>query len=434
MSYLDSFSGYNKLYKPPKSVTIGSNTISSPTQISLDNMYGSSQASSFEIPQVTVSPYTQQVPQQPSVLDVNDEYLQGQGWVKKDGQWLPGTAEEGQTYEGANGKRYVFSNGEWIPWEEAWFGPPTPTIGYGAHGVQTNIIYNDVGNMTDVQIEQMRENLDNKLKFHEHLRDSAGFSNMTPQAQQELLNSIEQDKAAIEKFSKYTEDKADYGSWDTQLTDLVNQIDTGEIGLTDEDGLLNLDALRNSSNVMGDWMADTIEKSYDTGIIMGEFFQRDAEGNIVLSDDMQQIESYYNDILDDDMKDQYAEFRRTLARQGLASGQVMGGSAIAEAVTNYQTQVGTQVAEQVTTKLQSEMADQYDYIARALDKAVAAGRENMEEGMFYDQVKLEQEAALAAYEQQMKDLGFQVAETEAARVGDIFNGILSFIGVMAYFL
>ena len=111
---MDQFTGYSQLHRKPRYTQPGGGGgMRPPTRISLESMYGQRATPQFQVPQITVPPYTKTLPRQPRPADV-EKYVTERGYAqdRETGVWFPATPTEGQTYQSGD-KQWIYQEGEW---------------------------------------------------------------------------------------------------------------------------------------------------------------------------------------------------------------------------------------------------------------------------------------------------------------------------------
>lgn len=211
-------------------------------------------------------------------------------------------------------------------------------------------------------------------------------------------------------------------AWQTQLEDLMKGVQNGDIDYINDNGLLDTTALRNSDNIWGNWMADVLEQSYDTGV-MGDFYTVDTEGNVQFSPDVQTLIQHYNDTLTPE-QDRYMKQMRLTALQ---NGRSVYDPYYSNAMSDYISDRSAEVANNVSQLMNKEMQDQYSYIMNSFKSVLteAAGATQAEE--FASAMNNQWADILSNYQMGLEELAQMAAEQDAAASGQTWAAIIGFI-------
>jgi len=452
--YQNTYGGYTQMYRKQPQTQIGGSQIKAPMRISLDRMYGGQPTA---LP--TMAPagqYPMSLPEdyQPTAgYDDYDAYLTEQGFeqytdpVSGEELWRPANPEEGQIYQAPGDDPIIFEDGEWKDYSasraayessgtldiEALTGPQTP-LSAPIHWLYQAVTTGGMGNLGEIY-EYVRANMDESRTYGQWLqgmRDEIIGLMDTVDASPGILqkDAVKQQLTDIAdgllaETQRLQNIEASSENWQAQLETLMEQLSSGELDYLDEEGNLDVTALIESGNVMGQWMADVLETSYETGMIQSDFF--DEEGNLV--PELQAMSDYFTN--DPEAREAWDKYNKQLALHAIASGQSVESAYYTEATANAVAGYGAQVAGQVTTLLQNEMKMQYEYIVNSFKTAMeeAAGDYATEE--FVSQMNDAYEAIQQQYEMAMEQLADAIAEGQMGTVGNIFSGALSFIVNMA---
>ena len=454
MSYLDYMSqgmqsayggGYSQLHRKPQYTQIGQTKMTQPTRIGLDNMYGQAPQALPELgqaPTFTMQPGAGTITQGQYGTGY-EEYLEtSPDWekirVEEADRWMPTNPVEGQIYDDPSEKRWVFAGGEWK--SEITHGGRTLEEEYTNWMAETDEKFRDISledfmiyrlymvdygldewskedilqtlQMRGITAEAMLSRLD---IIDQWLRDKAGWSEELLAAQRA---KAEGHITGIEGYS-VTED------WNVGFQDLLDQINAGDIDYLTDEGMLDTTTLR-EQGAMGNWLADMLEESYKTGDIAGDFY--DEEGN--LAPEFQTMMDWFGE-MDETTRKQYEDYNRAMARHSIQSGHSINSGYYSEAFANSVATRGMQVSEQFATQMMSEMEDQYNYIAKSMEKLLKDMGKDEEAIAFADKIKTERDAVIEEMRQQAELLAAQIGETEAARRGQIISSIVTGI-IMAF--
>ena len=443
MGYMDNLSqgyqntyggGYTQMYRKQPQTQIGGSQIKAPMRISLDRMYGGQPTT---LPQMAAAgQYNIPLPgsYQPTAgYGDYDQYLEDQGWVREynveaqDYVWRPGNATEGQIYQDSLGENWIFENGTWIKYtESSMFQLPLPPETPPASQTPgpSGDLYAPPGSLLpDTLIANWHGS---GLNYRDWLLSAKmQHENYEPESEAER-NYIENNLNLInQELERIQEVTPDIENWQDQLTSLMEQLEAGELDYLDENGNLDVTALREGNNIMGNWLADVLETSYETGLIQSDFF--DEEGNLV--PELESMAAFFES--DPQAMENWNRYNKQLAMHAIASGHSVESAYYTEATANAVVAYGAQVADQITQTLSDEMKMQYEYIANSFKSAMDEAAEDYATEDFINKMNNAYDAIQQQYQMGLEQLAAQISEGQSGMMGSIFSGALSFIVNMA---
>ena len=456
MSYMDNLSqgyqntyggGYTQMYRKQPQTQIGGSQIKAPMRISLDRMYGGMPTAPPGPPTAPTFPIDIPEDYTPSAgYDDYDQYLQDQGWIQvrhpQSQEWilLPEPTAEGMVYGD-----WVVQNGEWslspgsmpdIPGEanEDLYGDYQNWLSdMGESGVievsewpyekflqlMLEDLYRNPDYHPDIEersatliAELARLGIGVNIEYPSYGEPPDEMASSTPTITYGPVEEMGGDGLVIQR-------------WQDQLSNLMEQFAAGEIDYLDENGNLDVTALRGMGNVMSDWLADVLETSYETGIIQSDFY--DEEGNLV--PELESMATFFEST--PQALEAWNQYNKRLAMHAISQGQSVESAYYTETTANAVAAYGAQIADQVIPLLQNEMKMQYDYIVNSFKNALdeAAADYNTED--FVNRMNDAYNAIQKQYEMGLEQLAAQISEQQSGVMGSIFSGALSFIVNMA---
>lgn len=447
MGYLDSlpgglqsvYGGSQQLYRKPQYTQIGQTRVTSPTRLPLGgSMYGDQ---ALEMPTVgagdpaplapTPTPETQA-----TQLDVSaEDYLGETGnWeqVRLDGvdRWMPANAQEGQIYEAPNEGRWIFWNGQWVTGNISET-PQTYTNSYPGQSFR-----------------QVFDSIDSKgtyeeflygflVAFTRHKNDNPGSTQWDSDIdllRNELkLQGIDPDTldlgvadyAGIQTgLQGAGQVETDFTNWQDQITDFMGTLDTGDVTYNPDTGQFESDGVATEGWV-ADWMSEVVGQSYETGGVSGELFTIDDDGNIVLAEELQTMSDWFEQ--NPDVSQDYMEYNRQLAAHAIASGKSLNSGYYSEAAANAVSNYAAQQTDQIAKVMMEDIGSQFDYIANSIAGMMKDIWKGNEMQMFQEAMATQRAALEQEYDQWSQQMAANIAETEAARQGEIMTSIFTFI-------
>jgi len=431
MSYIDNLSqgyqntyggGYTQMYRKQPQTQIGGSQIKAPMRISLDRMYGGMPTAPPGPPTAPTFPIDVPEDYVPSAgYDDYDQYLEDQGWTLRTDDtgvdfWLP-PGERGDVYETSGGITYVYRGGEWrepLTGEyatdfvsDADFIEAVRLVGYGGMEGAEQFIESFI---TDTPSPE--SGLKGTIA---ELKEGMELAGIDEKRQKEIIRNLKRARDAHWLKQDPIE------TWQDQLESLMKQFEAGEIEYIDENGGLDITALRGMGNMMSDWLADVLETSFETGLIQSDFF--DAEGNLI--PELENMSLFFES--DPQAMENWNRYNKELAMHAIAKGQSIESAYYSEAVAGAVVGYAAQVADQATQLLANEMKMQYEYIASSFQNIlVEAGLQQQSEGFIAAMDRAYAEIQ-QKYEMGLEELAARISENEAANRGSIFSGIFSFI-------
>ena len=484
-----AYGGYSQLYKKSPYTQIGQTRVSSPMTLPLgQGMYGTQQElpTIGGGQPITAPPPPQGILETGNQQSAED-YLQGSGdWelnVGDTGQetWLPKNAEEGQWYQGEGEDLWFYQGGKWVQQKE--------TYGYGElrGSIETNVqnmkqsytfltstmrnweevrgyMYGTLSlqearQMLNERVQQqdrynkaqVRKDADRILKHMERIEagktqlskygnmmgidvdfdqffgpegiDEKGLRQYVNDLQEGLLPVLEENKTGgnvnVVNF-KSVQDNMISG-WQEQVSNFMDTLDSGEVSWDADSGTFMSDG-ETQSGWVTDWMSEVVKKSYETGGIAGMDYI-DAEGN--LAPELQTMSDWFDQNLD--VGEDYARYNRELAANAIASGKSLNSGYYSEAVADVMANRTMQVSQIFSERITKEMSSQYEFIANSMGD-IMKDFMSEEQRIAFDAGMAGQKAAIdEMIREQSELLAASIAETNAARTGQIFSAIFTLI-------
>lgn len=430
MGYLDAlpeglqsvYGGTQQLYRKPQYTQIGQTRVTSPTRLPLGgSMYG---GQALEMPTVGAGgpsplapPPDQGIPETGLQTGAED-YLGETGqweqlYLSGDWRWMPTNAQEGQVYDDQADTRWMMRNGEWIKFEylqnvqenprtlEEWFRADSVLAETGKGG---NYFPAEGWNTIE---EWMQWRLDGRVNDENRavLENGLRLKGIDPTTGTEL--------------------EADFTNWQDQITDFMGTLESGDITYDPDTGTF-VDAEGNTqTGWVADWMKEVVGQSYETGGISGELFTIDEDGNIVLAEELQTMSDWFEN--NPDVQQDYMEYNRQLAAHAIASGKSLNSGyyseAAADAVSNY----AAQQTDQIAQVMMEDIGSQFEYIANSIANMMKDIWKGNQQQMFQEAMATQRAALEQQYDQWTQQMAANVAETNAARQGEIITSIFTFI-------
>jgi len=439
----DSFGGYQQMHRKPRYAQIGNTRMQAPLSLGLDKMYGGQQtmqsAPGMESPTKYSIPMPENYVSEGGFGGTNktaayNQYLQERGWTKDEsGRWMPEGTEQYQTYEDAGGNRYIYTNGEWKQMTRTEEGKYTLGEDYAlqqARAEQTRYVEKiDEARAALTEHEKLMPTPPNpryagnaavqayeaelaewQAKKDELEHQIETYQSMIDWRKNQIMQEVEREGATV-----------DTQRWQDQLQGLMDQIEMGEISYTDEEGNIDVSSLRESGNVMSDWLADVLEESANTGVIQGAL--TDEEGN--LAPELETMVSYYES--NPELQENFDRFNKQMAMNAIASGQSLNSAYYSEHTANIVADYSAQVGEHIVQTMMGELESQYNYVQNSFAAAMKQAGIDVDTDVFAANMERAYDAIREEYRQGIEQLAMAVAEREADRRGAIFSGILSFV-------
>ena len=199
--------------------------------------------------------------------------------------------------------------------------------------------------------------------------------------------------------------------WQTQLQDTIDKFRKGEISTNPED-------LKNGSWAE-QWLGDVVEQAQKTGLLVTPF--TDENGN--LSPEIQNIIDSYNE----NIANQHMEIMKNLRLAAIQRGHSPNDVYYNEALSNWQAGVSMQIANNISNMLVGEMQNSYQFVSNALADALKASGRATEAEALQTQMENQWAQALDDYKMQIEALSQEMADTEAARQGQVITAIIGLV-------
>lgn len=446
MGYLDSlpggmqsaYGGYSQLYRKPQYTQIGQTRVSSPTKLPLgQGMYGSQ---GLELPSLPEpAPYS--IPESPDTIpdtqyDVDyEQALQESGnWeqytVASDNSqlWFPSNAQQGQQYTDIAG-------GTWVRWGNTWL----KTIPDEQGGLKfADAEDQPIVGAAEIVDAQSQGDIDAQIAALEQekalLRTPAGGGAPGGAEAPRNAERIREIDEEIDRLRGLT--PGDVPAIDTSLDTLANYEDTLENLIESlNDGDLTFDPLTGQltdaegniiEGAMSTWLSGMMAESYKTGDIAGALYEVDEDGNITMSQELQDLMDSYS-MLDERTQGEMMEFNRQMAAHSLASGQSLNSGYYSEHVANVMADRSMKVTSTFSEQIGKEMQDQYSFIAESLSDIMKSFMSAEEVEAFNANMATQKDAIDEMIRQQSELLAASIAEADAAKTGQIITAIFTLI-------
>ena len=425
------------MYRRQPFTYIGQTKMSSPFKLNYDTTIASAaQSTAPNVGTYTLPQNEQSIPTSGQQMDLGtafpgfkDQWVPGAGNVS-----FPVSGTPGQVYEDSNGNRWYLTGykGDFPEWKKivqnketgAWeFEDKSQTMQPFTYEQQSQI------DTLNAQIKAINRQL--QFKPSTGAQYSGGREWVNP-----IWAQLEGQKAELQKQlnaitqTSRTIGEAEIFSPVTQMKNVMKGIGAGDIKITNDDGVLDTTDLR-AQGGYGNWMADMLENSYKTGALQTDFYQTDAQGNVVKDDNnkpvyVPELQTMINYITNGTPEDQqkWNQYRRDVAGYALAQGQTVNSGYYQDALASDIANRAAQASTQISTMMTKEIESQYEYITNSLGNAlVEMGYLTTKEG-FAQEMATNYAKINEAYREGIEELAQQVAEAHAARRGDVFAGIL----------
>jgi hypothetical protein len=412
-TYLGAESGggvAGSMYRRQPFTYIGQTKMSSPFKLNYDTTIASaSQSTAPSIGTYTPSVNENAIPT--SGGNLNWEATFGNNYEKDvNGIWWPKNPTEGQTYTNDAKESYIFTGGKWLRSGELPWIPGKMTM-------EENYLKAQAWNDAHAQPQQTyREWLLNVWK------ETGAENYPNYQFAKELSNALKAEGITPEG----TQLTPTYISGTQQFEDVMKKIDTGEIDITNDDGMLDTTSLREQGD-FGNWMANMLEDSYKTGALQDDFIQTNEDGTVGYTPEIQTMIDYITSGTREDQQ-RWQQYRRDVAGYALAQGQTVNSGYYQDALASDVANRAAQASEQISSLMTKEITSQYEYISNSLQNAFREMGLVTDDETFQAAMKTKFEEIMQSYNEQIALLAQQTAEQQAARRGDVFGGIL---GAMA---
>ncbi len=200
-------------------------------------------------------------------------------------------------------------------------------------------------------------------------------------------------------------------NWQQQLQDTIDKFRKGEISTNPAD-LAN-------GNWAEQWLGKVIGDAQKTGLLVEPF--TDANGN--LSPEIQNIINTYNENIANAHTEEMKNLRLAAIQRGHSPNDVYYNKTL----SNWQAQASMEMANNISNLLVNEMQNSYQFITNALADALKASNKATEADMLQTEMGNQWAQALDNYKQQVQTLAQEMADTNAARQGQIVTAIIGLI-------
>ena len=236
---------------------------------------------------------------------------------------------------------------------------------------------------TKSQLEQARQDLENAKNLESNLPQASG--------EQQL---------------------SDITNWQQQLQDTVDKFRAGDISTNPQD-------LVNSDNWTERWLGTVLENAQKTGLIVDPF--TDANGD--LSPEIQNIINTYNENIANAHTQEMKNLRLAAIMRGHSPNDVYYN----EALSNWQAGASMEMANNISNLLVNEMQNSYQFISNALADALRASNKATEADMLQNEMSNQWAQALDDYKMKIESLAQEMADTNAAKQGQIITAIIGLV-------
>lgn len=419
------------LYRRQPYTYIGQTKLQSPFKLNYDTQY--SQQAQSTAPNIgTYSfPYSEDyTPTAGQQFNLESAFPNmQQQWIKGAGaeQYFPTNGTEGQIYEDNAGVRWQLQAGQWRE-----LGRNVETGAW-----QYSDIDNLLADATKLVADKKTELALAQMKY--------ALGPHGPGMENPRLTEAKQ--AYADAKAKLDELKKNKGPVNAepniiaprqQMEDVLQSINTGELKLTNDEGVLDTTTLRGQGE-FGNWMADMLENSYKTGALQSDFYQTDEQGNLIRDEqtgkplyvpELQTMIDYITNGTPEDQQ-RWNQYRRDMAGYALAQGQTLNSGFYQEQLAQDVAMRASQASEQISSMMTKEIGMQYEYIQNSLANALTQMGYLTNEEQFIDAMRTNYAQIQESYREGIEELAQQVAEAEAARRGDIFGAIIGGIANIA---
>ena len=222
----------------------------------------------------------------------------------------------------------------------------------------------------------------------------------------------------------------------TQITSMLEGIDTGDLQFFNEDGDLDLDRLR-TGNSAEKWLAQTLDSATGSGFLKDDFMQSvqkvdengvpvvDADGNPVMEEVFsEEIQGVMNS-MDEEMSQQQQRFMQDLKWSAAQQGFSVRDVIFSESFNQYTDEATAQYANEFAGMLDREMDESYTSMANSFNDLLMTTVGAVKAQAFKDEVERQREQALANYQVQNQVLAEEMAQGQANTRSNVIIGLVS---------
>ena len=423
-AFKQTLTGGQSVRKSPY-VQVGSTYMQEPVDFSMDYLYGprSKPQGPAQTPMMGVK-VAQQQPTDQGTQDVGGtkirmtDYLASHGYEELEDRfgnkrWFPVTPQEGQQYEDTGGMAWIFTNGSWVQMtrdETTGVLGADPRQPY-AEDLEKALQSDDIQHLISVRNIMAGKDVDHPLFRGEGGKDAA-------------LARFDEKIADLQKQAgapTWDPNAAVTPSWQTELTDLSDKLGYGEIEYIDsETGALDTATLR-EQGAMGDWFADVLEQSFDTGLIAGDFWQKNEEtGALEVNPQLQDLVNNYSD----EQIQQQNTFMQELRLKALQQGHSPADPYYSRVLSDYVTNQANTITSYVTDTMQREFEDQYTFIGNSIRDLLMEAGYATESEAFANAIAEKYAAAKDQFDMEMRKMAVELEAVERARRGQFISSLV----------
>ena len=222
----------------------------------------------------------------------------------------------------------------------------------------------------------------------------------------------------------------------TQITSMLEGIDSGDLSFFNENGDLDIDRLR-AGNSAEQWLAQVMDSATGSGFLEDDFMQSvqqvdengvpvvDADGNPVMEEVFsEEIQGIMN-TMDEEMSQQQQRFMQDLKWSAAQQGFSVKDVVFSEARNQFFDEATAQYANEFAGMLDREMDESYTSMANSFNDLLMTTMGAAKAQAFKDEVERQREQALANYQVQNQVLAEEMAQGKANTKSNVIIGLVS---------
>ncbi len=222
----------------------------------------------------------------------------------------------------------------------------------------------------------------------------------------------------------------------TQITTMLEGIDTGDVQFFNESGDFDLERLR-AGNSAEQWLAQTLDSATGSGFLENDFMQTvekldengvpvvDANGKPVMEEVFsEEIQGVMNS-MNEEMSQQQQRFMQDLKWSAAQQGFSVKDVIFSESFNQYTDEATAQYANEFAGMLDREMSDSYTSMANSFNDLLVTTLGAEKALIFKDEVERQREQALANYQVQNQVLAEEMAQGKANTKSNVIIGLVS---------